>query len=237
MNCTELDTVVEDAHSFFVESDGGFAISIGALAIVSLLLLVKGEALVRPLSALVAALVATGAVFVLSDFAEDMACMARVAVAATAGVLAAVLALCLFKTGLFLLGAAGFGVVGHFVYDALPLRNVPPPFVLMGRSGYYYLILLVLSVVGAVASFWQRVHFVRISSSLLGGSGVAWTVHLVADRASGRANTVPSLVLLILLLATTGVGVAVQYKLQQQRQRRRCRQRRARQRAEDSEDV
>ena len=54
MNCTELDGFVDDAYDFFAAHDGGFAVAIAALVVVSGLLLVKGEQLVRPLSALVA---------------------------------------------------------------------------------------------------------------------------------------------------------------------------------------
>lgn len=220
LNCTELDGVFDDGHSFLVESDLGFAVTVATLLLASGLLLVKGEHVVRAMSAAVAGVGAAGAVFVLSEFVDDVPCVARIGVAGGAGVIAAVLALCLLKTGLFLLGAAGFGVVAHYAYGALPLGDVAPPFVLMGRSGYYYIAIAAAGVVGAVASHWQRTHFVRISSSLLGGGGLAWTVHLVAERSD---STIPALALLSVLLVSTTGGVVTQHYLAKQRRRPRQR--------------
>ena len=241
MNCTELDVAFDDANAFFTADEGGFVVAVSTLALLSCALLVKGEVLVRPMGALVAALLASGAVFVLSALAEDVPCMARVAVAATAGVLAAVLVLCLFKTGLFVLGAAGFGTVGHYVYQALPIdAAAPPSFTLLRRSGWYYLVVLGTAAVGAVASLWERAHFVRLSSALLGGGGVAWTVYLLAERtqqgdgeeeaagsppdgaarARDDGEAVPSLVLLLVMLVSAAIGVGVQTALQHRAARR-----------------
>jgi hypothetical protein len=215
MNCTELDSAFEDAGAFFTESEGGFVAAVSALAILSCLLLAKGDVLVRPAGAVIAALASAGAVFLVSALAEGVPCMARVAVAATAGVLAAVLVLCLFKTGLFVLGGAGFGTVGHFVYEALPVDDAAASVAFFGRSGWYYLVVLGTAAVGAAASCSQRTHFVRLSSSLLGGGGVAWTVHLVAERGrQGGEQAVPSLVLLLIMLVATAAGVGTQYALQ-----------------------
>lgn len=206
MNCTELDVALEDAHALVLESDGGFFVATGALLVTSLLLLAMGERLVRPLGAVLAGAAAAVAGFVFTRSLD--ACPARLAIAGTASVLAAVVALCLFKTGLFVLGAAGFGAVGHFVYEALPLENVKPPFVLLGRSGYYYLAVGATALVGAIASQFQRTHFVRIASSLVGGGGLAFGTHLIADRAG---HPVPALLLLVLLLVSTVAGVGTQY--------------------------
>ena len=140
MNCTELDLVIRDVHALVVQDDAAFGVAVGFLMILSLLLLGGGEKLVRPLSALVGGLAgAVGAFWATSLFDEKMECMARLITSAVAGVLCAVLALCIFKTGLFVLGAGAFATATHFVYDVLPLDGIKPPFVLAGRSGYYYI--------------------------------------------------------------------------------------------------
>ena len=220
MNCTELDVALEDAHALVLESDGGFFVATGALLVTSLPLLAMGERLVRPLGAVLAGAAAAVAGFVFTRSLD--ACPARLAIAGTASVLAAVVALCLFKTGLFVLGAAGFGAVGHFVYEALPLQSVKPPFVLLGRSGYYYLAVGATALVGAIASQFQRTHFVRIASSLVGGGGLAFGTHLVSDRAG---TSLPALLLLAILLAGTVAGVATQYHCAARRKRRKSRTR------------
>lgn len=219
MNCTELDVAVDDVRVLFGESEGGFVVACGALVVASLLLLVMGESWVRPMSAVVAGISAGVVVFVVSAFVEEwMPCVARLVVACVAAVCGAVLALCIFKTGLFVIGAAGFGAVAHLVYESLPMENISPPFVLAGRSGYYYATLTVAGLVGAVVSQFMRTHFVRISSSLLGGGGLALTVHLVATRSD---DTVPGIVLLLVLLVSTVGGVGIQYRVARYRRKKR----------------
>lgn len=216
MNCTELDDVFDNAEVFFLESDAGFAVAIVALLLVSGVLLAKGEHLARTIGAVASAAVTAIAVFVLTGVsANDMECTARLVVALVSGVFAAVLSLCLFSTGFFLVGAVGLGTVAHYVYDLLPLNLSP---VLLGRSGYYYMTLLVAAILGAVASHVQRKHFVRICSSMIGGGGVAWAVHLVAHRENGESA--PPLVLLSILALSTLAGTAAQYEIARRKQRR-----------------
>ena len=217
INCTELDGAVEDARRLLVEGDAGFALLIGVLLLGSGALLVRGETLVRPMAALVGGGAAAVAVYVLTALVDDATCVARLVASGVAAVLAAVLALCVFKTGLFVLGAAGFGAVAHLLYESLPLGGLAPPFVLLGRSGYYYLTLAAAAVVGAVVAYVQRTHFVRISSSLLGGGGVALAVWLLADRAGEDA---PPLALLVVLATCTVGGVVVQRHLARRKTRR-----------------
>lgn len=229
MNCTELDVALVTSHRLVVESDGGFAAGCLLLFLASLALLTHGERLVRPLSALVGAVGAAIGVFVATAlFDPPPDCMLRLGASGVAAVLAAVLALCIFKTGLFVLGATGVAAVTHFVYEALPLDGVPPPFVLLGRSGYYYAAMLVAAVVGAAVAYAQHTHFVRISSSLVGAGGLALLCHLVVGRVNGEA--VPGVALLGILVVATLAGVATQRYLAKRRETaRRRRTRRPRQ--------
>ena len=82
------------------------------------MLLAFGERLVRPVAALTAAAAASVTAFAIATSTAD--CVTRVALAAAAGGVAALLALCLLRKGLLLVGAAGFGTVAHYLYEALP---------------------------------------------------------------------------------------------------------------------
>lgn len=212
MNCSELDLALSDASVTLVETDGGFAVSCGALLVVSTLLLGMGERLLRPLSAVVAAVAAGVGVYGATALLEPRVdCVARLAIAGGGAVLAAVLALCVLKMGLFLLGAAGFGAVAHLIFDALPIDHAThQPFAVLGRPYYYYLTLLASAVVGAVVSQFQRHHFVRISTAMLGGSGYALATHLIYARATDGGRVSAAWLVAILVLGT-GLGSAVQY--------------------------
>ena len=133
--------------------------------------------------------------------------------------LAACLVLCLLKAGLFVLGASAFGTLAHFVYEALPfLDDAEPPFVLMGRSGYYYVVVGVAGIVGAVVAHVQKTQIVRITTSLLGGGGLALTTHLVVERESDEK--VPDVALLAILVVGTLFGVFVQHRIAKTRRQK-----------------
>ena len=218
MNCTELDLTVVEAH-LLVTSDAGFYVGCGALLLISLFLLVMGETWVRPLGAVVGGTAAAVAVYVLSVLFDGVPCTGRLVASGIAGVLAASLVLCLLKAGLFVLGASAFGALAHFVYAAMPfLDDLDPPFVLLERSGYYYMVVGAAGLMGAVVAHVQRVQVVRITTSLLGGGGLALTTHLVGTR-EGDNEGVPDVALLIILLVGTVVGVVVQTRLAKKRPR------------------
>lgn len=208
MNCSELDRVVADVHVLVHDEDPAFAVVSAAVFILGILLIVKGERLVRPLAAIVGGTGATVATFVVTSAATTFDCNARLVVSAAAGLVAAMFGLCVFRSGLFILGAGAFGSVTHLVYDSLPVDLFPnPPFVLSGRSGYYYMAMAVAILVGATIAWCQKREFVRVTSSLLGGGTVAFGVWLVSDR---TGSPVTSLVLLVVLTTCTFVGVIVQ---------------------------
>ena len=166
--------------------------SCATLVLASLALLGWGERLVRPLAGAAGGLFGAGAALWLTQLVSpEPACAARLAIAAAAAVVLALLALCLLKTGLFLLGAASLGTLAHYAYIALPDGVLPAdPFVLFDVSGWHYIVVGAGGVVGAAASLLQRRAFVRIASSVLGGGGLALATQLGLS-ASGRVVPPP----------------------------------------------
>ena len=116
VDCSALDVAGDDATAA-LSGEVGFVIGAGTLGVLSLLLLLAGEALVRVLSAAVAGGAAAGSLYLLTDGTD---CATRLWLAAGAGVAGAALVLCLLGSGFFVLGAGGFGAVAHYVYVALP---------------------------------------------------------------------------------------------------------------------
>lgn len=218
LNCTQLDGAYRQLEAFATGTDAGVVALIVALGAVSGVLLTHGERLVRPLGGALAGLGGALVAFVGSQ-AAGFACELRVAAAGVAGVLLAVLALCLLKTGLFLLGAAGLGVVGHLAYVSVPFDDSGAPFELMGLSGYYFITVGACVVVGGVVSQIQKKHFVRTVSSALGGSGLGTCTHIVLAR-SGATSATPAAPLLVALLGAAG-GCVAQSRLEAWRKRRK----------------
>lgn len=227
MNCSHIDAAFIDVHQFVMTGDVGFTVLLVGLVLLGSSLLFAGEQLVRPLGAVVGGIGGFVAVFVLTALVDPpMKCEVRLIVSGATGLFAAILALCILKTGIFLLGAASLAAVTHLVYDAIPIPEHSSDVQLLGRSGYYYLAMSVSVVVGGILSYYQRANFVRIASSLLGAGCVVLAVYMVVDRTD--ASLSPIVALVILGSATLG-GVAIQ------RYRSRLRKRRDRRR--DQSDV
>lgn len=197
MNCTELDLLATDVVRWMDRNDVAFWVLTSTLVLLSIVLLVNGERLVRPLCALIGGVGGSVVTFVLLSHAP---CEVRLVASGFAGVLLALFALFVLKTGLFLVGAVASGGLTHLVYETLPLDP---------RSAWYYVAVGTGGLAGAVVSQCQRSHFVRIASSLIASGGIAAALVLVADHLGG---TIPDIVLLVQVVGCTVVGTYVQHR-------------------------
>lgn len=217
LNCSELDVALEDTRVVLVEESWGAVVAGLVLLLLGGLLVVAGERLVRPLGAVVAAVSAAVVLFAVSAlfFDGEFTCEIRLGISATSALLAAVIASCVLKTGVFALGAAGLGALVHLVYESLPVNvAADDDFVLLGRSGFYYVAMLFAVVLGGVVAYAQRSIFLRLTSSLLGGGCFALATYWVAERHGTRLPTLP---LLAIVATSTAVGVATQTVLRHRR--------------------
>lgn len=244
MNCTVFDAALRDSYAAIAHggNDVWFGVLLAASLVASGVLLVFGERLIRTTAALVGGVGGAVAVFALTGTSESFACETRLILSGVSGLVGALLAFCMLRTGLVLLGAAGFGTVAHFVYETLPLsapaENTAS---FLGRAWHYYVAVGGAVLLGAVVSYVQRRQLVRVMSALLGGGSLVFGVHLVVERSSDAALH-PLAALGILAGATCG-GVTAQHVLAGKRRRRRRRKegfststrRRRRRRVEEEE--
>lgn len=222
-NCTELDLFVNEVHQVTRAGDIGIMIIVSSLFVLGGLLIAAGEQLVRPLGAIVGGIGGTVATFIVTAM-FDMPCEPRLITSGIVGIFTAGLALFVLKTGIFLLGAGGLAAVTHLVYDSLPLQSPPDNgFALLGRSGYYYIAMLVAVVVGGLVSYFQRKNVLRITSSLLGGGAWTLAVFIVCDR---NEAPFPQVASLGILFGCTLIGVAIQRWRERRRRKKKERRRR-----------
>lgn len=224
MNCTELHRAAASAVDSAISHDAAFVALLAALFLVSASLLTHGERLVRPYAAVIGGVLGGGTAFALAhSVASSLPCEARVAIAASAGIALAALAVCMLKTGLFLLGAFGLGAVAHLAWESLPLAGVRGPFAIGGRPGWYYAAVGGSATVGALVAQARRRHFLRIASAVLGGVGLACGVQLAYARGGAAA---PPAVLLLVAVAASIAGASAQHYCAHRRKARRARGRR-----------
>lgn len=207
MNCSEVDAAYDEARHMLTNSDEGFAIACVALLLTSSALIVRGEDWVRPLGAVVGGV--GGAVFAyVSSSTFEGSCEVRLVATGVGCVTGCILALCVFRAGVAAIGAGAFGTSAHLVYEALP----PTP-----KTWVYYASVGVASVVGGIVAYVQRKHVLRLSSSILGASGVVASTHLLLDRFTDVH--LGSIVHLSLVVLMSGLGVVVQRMCSTQRSR------------------
>jgi hypothetical protein len=227
MNCSELDLAVEGGIAA-AQTDTGFGTFITAIGLLSIAMIMCGERIARPLAGIIAFGGVTLLLFGITGdmvFDSNLPCLPRVLVSTVGGLVCAVLAWCLLKGGLFVLGAASLGTVAHFVYRSVPIAKThEPPFVIMGESGYYYITLGVAGLAGALLSIVMKKQIMRITTSLIGGGGLALTTHLVADRVK---KEVPAIVLVFIMIVGTAIGVGAQHYLSKRHKRLKKKKRKA----------
>jgi hypothetical protein len=217
MNCTQIDIGLEEGIQFVGGSNAGFAAAIAPLILFSLALLSHGELLVRPLCGIVGGIGGFVGMYMLTLLFGSMSCTIRLAVAGITGAICSLLAICLFKAGISILGAAGLGTVAHFIYTSLPLHDIPPPFVFLGKSGYYYATMMASIVIGGIVACCQKKQFIRLSSSLIGGGGCATAAYFIIDKTGG---VIPSIAFLLIMTGSSVGGVLLQGYLSKRRKER-----------------
>lgn len=208
----------------------GLILPIAVLA-VAFVLLLFGRRLFRA----AAALAAFGGGFVIAFWAlrasDGVDCVARFGAAAVAGGVLALLALCLVRLCVFVLGAAAVAASVHYVFLAFPeLHDAGDLPQLGGRSVAYWLTLCVGLVVGGVAARCYGKLLLEAFTATLGGMGLAYGVDGLARETGVRVA--PS-ALLALGISASLAGTLLQRQMRLGRPVRPCR----RTRGKSSEDA
>ena len=215
MNCTALDTYITNIDHAITQDIVIFVIFTSTLSLLSLVLLIYGQFIVRITSTLVTAVATTIAVYVFSALIQSIPCIIRVAIAGVTGFLAMLLTYCLICMDPILIGGAAFGAATHYTYTALPLSNIPSPFTLLGESSYYYIVMCIAVGLGCVVACFTKETFLQLCSSLIGGAATATVVDVICLRMGSYLSpfTFP-----IVLFSTAIAGVLAQKYMQRSRQ-------------------
>ena len=207
LNCSDVDRALEETTDFLLFERVGGIILVVTMAIVSIGLIVRGERFSKPLAGIVGAIAGGGGTIILTQNSSEMTCILRLSIAGVVSILICVLAICLVKTGLFLIGASGGGVLAHLIWQSLPLSSVRGPFTLFGNSGYYYISVSTGTILGALVSQLKRKHFIRYASALLGSVGLALSLFLSLQLIG---VDIPVACYLAIVVGVTIMGVFIQ---------------------------
>ena len=212
MNCTEFENIYNDLSIHITTSSQVFwIITTVVTSFVSLIMLLAGERFIRPTTAIIACLFGIGLGFSIAIQMQDVACEIRLGITVLSGIIFAILGACLLRTGFFILGAVSFGTIAHFIYEALPNDDFPKLFMFQSRSGLYWIVVIGSGITGSIISYMMRKDFLRIATSIVGGSGIAFSTYMFTANILEPPIKINPTILLIIMLITSGMGIIVQY--------------------------
>ena len=190
------------------------------LLLASLLLLFAGARVFRGAAALCAALFASGAVYSFMRMsAQRVTCDAMLVSAAGVGVLAGLAAGCVYKAGLFFVGAAALASLVHLVFATFPeLHALGDQPTLADKSFAYWVLLLFSCIVGGLVLRYHDKAVLEVLTACVGGAGFAYALRHIAEALKGDA---PRYVFTIVGVAFAVAGVLVQRQLRLQGCRRK----------------
>ena len=167
--CARIDSVATTD----IPSDELLASSL--LLAAAVLTSVAGARLLRPISALVGAVAGFWLGFYV--VAQGADCDARLVIAGGMGVGCAALAVCVLQFAILIMGALVGGVFAHQIFLVWPsLETLVPSSELVGRSLFYWGIVMGTALVCGVAARCYGHKTLVLLTSAVGGAGVAYVM-------------------------------------------------------------
>jgi len=222
MNCTEIENIYYQVSTHITEGTNIFWIIFSSMAaLTSFILLVAGELYAKPTITLISGFIGLYLGFMLAFFIDNVMCEIRLGIVAIFILVFAVIGSCLMKKGFFLLGAASFGLAGHYIYEVLPFGQFQVPFEFQGKNGIYWFVLGGSSVAGSIISYLMKKDFLRIGTSFLGAAGASATTYVVFKYTMEPSVELSSVVMISIFAGSSALGIVSQYYLAKRRKRRK----------------
>ena len=184
----------------------------GVVLCISLVVLVAGARLFRIAAAFAAAAFSYYVVYTFGRRHGDrISCEALVILSSVAALLAALAAGCVYKLGLFFIGAAAMVFAVHLVFSAFPeLHYIYEQPLLADKSIAYWGLLLVAGVAGGAVLRWHSKSVLEAVTACIGGAGIAYSLHAIFDIFGARVHDA---VFLSCGVGASAVGLLVQRHL------------------------
>ena len=179
MNCTEYDYLYNGIITHSSTTTQLFWIVLSSFSLLfSILMITVGEKVFRPASALIAGVFGLFLGYMITTEIGDVKCFIKLTVSAGFSLVLSILVLCIMKAGFFLLGGAAFGAVSHYLFEIFP-KNELPNSVFQNKNGLYWIVVACSSLVGAILSIVFKKKFLRLATSMIGGSGISFSVYVL----------------------------------------------------------
>jgi hypothetical protein len=180
MNCTEFDYLYDDIVAHVSTTSQIFWISTASFSFIfSILMIFTGEKLFRPASVLIAGLVGLVLGYMITTEMGYVKCYIKLIVAGVFALVLSIAVSCLLKAGMFLLGGAAFGTVAHYSFEIIPEDVLPNVFAFQNKNGLYWIVVGCSGLIGAIIALIYKKKFMRLATSLIGGSGISLSIYIL----------------------------------------------------------
>lgn len=157
----------------------------------SVVFLFAGARVFRVTAALAAGGFAFWAVysFVRDSGEATIGCDARLIAASIVAVVAALSAGCVYKAGLFFVGAAAAAGVVHMIFSSFPtLHDVEGVPTMGGRSALYYGLIILGAACGGLVLRWHSTLVLEAVTACLGGATLAYSLYAITSIAGAGVD-------------------------------------------------
>lgn len=201
---------VHDANELYIPIGIIFASLIG---------LFFGARLFRPVAAISAFVLSFYGIYHLSESSENLGCSARIGLSAIVALIAALATGCLIKLSLFIIGAASFGGLIHFIFTAFPeLHDIGDMPIILHNSLLYYIVIILGGIFGGFLLRWNEKISLEIMTSLISGAGFTFGLHGVLKIAE---VDISNAIFVGIAITSSSIGVLVQRKLRHRRKNKK----------------
>ena len=222
MNCTEFDNLYDEIITHISGTSQVFWISTLCLvSIFSLLMLVVGAKILRPAAAIVAGCAGIVLGYTVTSEMGEVKCEIKLITSAVFGFVLGLIASCLLRAGLFILGGAAFGAVAHYMFEVIPEDILPELFAFQNRNGLYWIVVGCAALTGSILALVLKKQFLRVATSMIGGSGMALSTYIVFEELLVPPVFVHPAILLSISIVTSLIGIYIQMYLARRKKRNR----------------
>lgn len=160
------------------------------IILVSVVCLVAGARLFRFTAAFAAFAFAFYAVYTFGRTAgARVTCEVLLLMASVIAALSAFLASCIYKAGLFFVGAAATAFLVHLVFSTFPeLHGAGEQPTLANKSLLYWGMMLLAGITGGIILRWHSTPVLEVITACVGGAGLTYALHALTMEAGANVH-------------------------------------------------
>lgn len=185
-----LDAIIDmkNVTNEHINNPTGIILSTSVM-LLSIVSLVWGARLFRPVAAITCGVFGFYLVYKVSDNSNGISCESRIVISSFFALLFALITGCLIKIALFIIGVASFGSIIHLIFVAFPklndVVNVPQ---VIGKSVIYWGLMIISGILGGFFVRSKRDLALEIGTSAIGGAGFVYGLHGLTVTLDANVN-------------------------------------------------